>query len=95
MNISLTNQLTKHISAEYRNELKLVLGRLNAWQYNADWNRDKTQIIQSVKVFRHMNWKVKMTLKYGFLKSVKMTSHQLLKRNYLKVVITQYNQDNL
>ena len=60
VNISLTNQLTKHISAEYRNELKLVLGRLNAWQYNADWNRDKTQIIQSVKVFRHMNWKVKM-----------------------------------
>tara|TARA_R100001594_G_scaffold46540_2_gene79596 strand:+ start:649 stop:2226 length:1578 start_codon:yes stop_codon:yes gene_type:complete len=60
VNISLTNQLAKHISTEYRNELKLVLGRLNAWQYNADWNRDKTQIIQSVKVFRHMDWKVKM-----------------------------------
>lgn len=98
VNISVANNLTAHLSKKYKRELKLIISRLNAWQYNADWGRGNTRIIQTVKTFKHMNWKVKMAgnskefqNKIAFIKEMNLKSfknyiveQEIYPKSYLK-----------
>mgnify|MGYP005823780325 CR=1 FL=1 len=57
--VSMTNQLASHLTTKYGRELKRIIGKLDAFQFNVDWNRSKTGLSFTFKRFRHQNWKFK------------------------------------
>tara|TARA_Y100000310_G_C20700583_1_gene829487 strand:- start:5754 stop:7262 length:1509 start_codon:yes stop_codon:yes gene_type:complete len=57
--VSMTNQLASHLTKNYGRELTRVIGKLDAFQFNVDWNRSKTGLTFNFKRFRQQNWKFK------------------------------------
>jgi len=57
--VSMTNQLATHLTDKYRTELRRVIGKLDAFQFNVNWNSKKTGLSFGFKRLRQLNWKFK------------------------------------
>jgi len=57
--VSMTNQLASHLTRKYGRELSRIIGKLDAFQFNVDWNRSKTSLTFNFKRFRQQKWKFK------------------------------------